>query len=435
MPWTSKTVPSNIKNLSPKRKRQWTKVANSAMKRGKSDGDAVHMANGVVSRQLGRSTARKDLDDDRELLEILLDAFDSYDEDDEEDLDDLLPSSGEKSRSFIDRLAVWIGLKSPEPEVGDLPAFQLKELPDGRLRYLCISSNNYKDFTGEYFPAAAHKEAIQWTEANNAYPELWPWHCYGERLGVADWIDFDGNFLLSSGLIDVGMETKARAWAEDPDTRMSHGFFKRQIGPDIVQYRQFEQSVLPMWAAANPFTDFTVGAKEMALTPEKKAALAEKGYSPEDIAGLEAKTDDFRQRLAAMGVSMKDIDDDTKVPEPDPDPAPSPEPAPGAGPSFSLDDLRAVIREEVGAATKELSVKVEQIEAGTKQSDDEKFSRLWAEKQANARPPASKSSETTVGQKEAVAAGKSDAWVGNIPLFQWLDQNGMNGQGVNGQGG
>lgn len=342
--------------------------------------------------------------------------------------------------SFPERLKAWLGLTPSEPA---LPSFQLKELSDGRLRYLCVSTNNYEDFTGEYFPAAAHKESIEWTEKNNAYPELWPWHLYGERLGVADWIDFDGNFLLSSGLIDVGMEQKARAWAEDSDTRMSHGFFKHQIGSDIVQYRQFEQSVLPMWAAANPFTDFTVGVKEMALTPEKRIALAEKGYTLEEIAGLEAKTDEFRDRLAKMGVAMKDIDDaPEKVPEPTPEPGPtpSPEPAPAPEPNpapqgFSLEDLRAVIREEVGAATKELGGKVAQIEVGLKETDDERFARLWNDKQSRGGAPASKSPETTVGQKEAVAAGKSDAWVGNIPLFQWLEDNGMRNQGVNGQGG
>lgn len=189
----------------------------------------------------------------------------------------------------------------------------------------------------------------------------------------------------------------------------------------------------------------------MALTPEKRAALAVKGYTPEELSALDAKTDEFRQRLAAMGISMKDVEEPAPTPPAPPAPAPAPTPTPEAVPAvntapaapvaasapapFTLDDLRSVIREEVGAATKELSTKVATIEAEAKQTDDERFAAMWKERAANPGAPASRSTETVVqgGSKEAVAAGQGNAWVGNIPLFQWLGTDGMQGQGVGGQ--
>lgn len=57
MPWnpgdaTDKTKKAKTK----KKKRQWSDVANSALKRGASDGSAIRQANAVVARKRQRGS-------------------------------------------------------------------------------------------------------------------------------------------------------------------------------------------------------------------------------------------------------------------------------------------------------------------------------------------------------------------------------------------
>lgn len=52
MPWSVKDVKGKTKKAkSPKAKRQWRDVANSALARGVPEGEAIRMANGVAKRQ------------------------------------------------------------------------------------------------------------------------------------------------------------------------------------------------------------------------------------------------------------------------------------------------------------------------------------------------------------------------------------------------
>ena len=59
MPWTSRDSSMHTKKArSSKEKRQWASVANSMLKRGKSEGAAVRAANAVVKRGKKRSSRR-----------------------------------------------------------------------------------------------------------------------------------------------------------------------------------------------------------------------------------------------------------------------------------------------------------------------------------------------------------------------------------------
>lgn len=323
----------------------------------------------------------------------------------------------------MDKLKQVIGLGSPEPPAEpSMPSFSLKESPEGRLRFTTFATNNFEDQLGEIFPEEAHEEFIAWAYENKGFPELWPWHMYGERLGVVDTMAYTNGFLISSGLIDEGMEVKAKSWADDPNTAMSHGFFKRQVGSDIVRYREFEQSVLPRWAACNPWTDFTVGAKEMALTDEKRREFAEKGYTPEEITALDTMTAGFRDKLKAAGVAFKDITDEDSAPagetpptaQPETPPAPAAPAAPTGG--LTLEDIRAAIRDELAANT-EIAALKEQI-AGFKGGADDYFANLWKSRGAQPQVPASKSESNIVSGKESEAAKNPAAWINDVPLFE-----------------
>jgi hypothetical protein len=55
MPWQPGDAARHTKKArSPKAKRQWSKVANSALKRGMSEGSAVRQANAVVKKRMSR---------------------------------------------------------------------------------------------------------------------------------------------------------------------------------------------------------------------------------------------------------------------------------------------------------------------------------------------------------------------------------------------
>jgi len=52
MPWKSKDATRHTKKArSPKAKRQWSKVANAALRRGASEGSAVRQANAAVKKR------------------------------------------------------------------------------------------------------------------------------------------------------------------------------------------------------------------------------------------------------------------------------------------------------------------------------------------------------------------------------------------------
>jgi hypothetical protein len=55
MPYSSRDASSKTKKAnSPRKKKQWSAVANSALRRGASEGSAIRQANAVVKRGKGK---------------------------------------------------------------------------------------------------------------------------------------------------------------------------------------------------------------------------------------------------------------------------------------------------------------------------------------------------------------------------------------------
>ena len=60
MPWSQREVSRHNKNVkSPKRKRQWAKVANSILKRTGSDSRAIRGANSVVKKSQSKRASKR----------------------------------------------------------------------------------------------------------------------------------------------------------------------------------------------------------------------------------------------------------------------------------------------------------------------------------------------------------------------------------------
>lgn len=60
MPWSSRDVSKHNKSVeSPKRKRQWSKVADSMLSRTGDEGAAIRAANGVVRKAQSKRRTKK----------------------------------------------------------------------------------------------------------------------------------------------------------------------------------------------------------------------------------------------------------------------------------------------------------------------------------------------------------------------------------------
>lgn len=194
---------------------------------------------------------------------------------------------------------------------GDEPG--LLNTPVGRLRYWTVSSNNFMpDNKGLGFPTAAQHEYVDWVwgKPEERMPELQGWHTPGTRLGQADWIDFDGHFRHSTGLIDVGREEIAKSLAADPEMAMSHGYvvvWDRHNRAKV--YRSYEESVLPREYAGNSFTSFGLEEDDVAFSEPKKKFLRERlGLSETEVAARENRWEQFGQLLEGLGIGSHELD-------------------------------------------------------------------------------------------------------------------------------
>lgn len=185
--------------------------------------------------------------------------------------------------------------------------------PEGRLRYWTVASNNFFDNKGKEFPEAAQREYVDWvwSDPSQRMPELQVWHTPDTRLGQADWIDFDGHFRHSTGLIDVGREEIAQSLANDPENAMSWGYFVIWDEHDRAErVRGYEESVLPRKYAGNSFTSFGLQEDSMAFTEPRKAYLKEVlQLSDTDVAAREQRWEQFGQVVERLGVSFHELEE------------------------------------------------------------------------------------------------------------------------------
>lgn len=441
------SLPKNVLRLSAIRRRQWLEAYDSGKGRSMSDGDAIHMANGVIKKQMGRSMAKgghevtdefaqdllalAEFDTEADGIEIeaglserllaieagqecgdyyggwgvvsqdealygpfgfsgeqgcancrffrspnrcvivsgdisptgkskYFEPYPTYDPagfqlldaaGDPLDLAEVLGSSSRETptapttvaaatsvdsapkRNAFQAIMGFLGLGSNDElpahpsgvEFPNEPMFSLEEgsessinTPPGRMRYWAVASNNFMpDNKGVGFPTAAQQDYANWVweDPTTRMAELQLWHTPGTRLGQDDWVDYDGHFLHSTGLIDVGQEELARKYAADPSIAMSHGYVvvwdeqNRAIG-----FRSYEKSILPRKYAGNSYTSFglvgELGQEEVdvGFTEPRKAFLREAGLDDKEIAAREVRWEQFGQVLSKMGIGSHELE-------------------------------------------------------------------------------------------------------------------------------
>lgn len=231
-------------------------------------------------------------------------------------------------RNAYESIVGFLGIGGHESETGlelppgvvafpEGPLFSLSEgdgglfTPLGRLRYWAIASNNFYDNKGKEFPEAAQHDYVDWVwqDPERRMAELQIWHTPGTRLGQDDWVDFDGHFLHSTGLIDVGREELARKYASDPEIAMSHGYVVVWDEHErAVSFRSYEKSVLPRQYAGNSFTSFGLEEDNVAFSEPRKNFLREGGLSDDEITARERRWEEFGSTLEKMGIGFHELE-------------------------------------------------------------------------------------------------------------------------------
>lgn len=206
-------------------------------------------------------------------------------------------------------------------EQKDYSPFAIFKDVDGRWRWVAITSNNFRDKDAEIIEESAHLEYVAYADEHNDYGEAWLWHTPGTAWGDADFVDYVDGFLIKIGTVREGYEDVAERLSKESNLGVSHGFYSKYSGKDIISwYRDIEMSPLPLEVAANPWTGITLLKKEaeMGFSDAKKAWL-EKMLGPERVESLSGDVKALGDALITAGVDYKEIPEDEPIETPAPE--------------------------------------------------------------------------------------------------------------------
>jgi hypothetical protein len=189
-------------------------------------------------------------------------------------------------------------------------AIQIEKDANGDWRMVSWVSNKWLDRDKEIICEDAHKEYVEWVNAN---PEFMPaslsWHIPETvRENHVDFMDYIDGFLVSSVKLTEKEATSLLEISKEVNLGMSHGSFVLERDPSdpriITKYRMYEVSDLPLKNAANPFTDLETISKEVGM--DKKAYLSgimgkEKAEAYLEKIGL------VKQALEAAQIESKEV--------------------------------------------------------------------------------------------------------------------------------
>lgn len=212
-----------------------------------------------------------------------------------------------------------------KPSDEDQEQMMIWKEANGDYRWVARYSNNFRDRSNppEIISEKSHKRFVDLVEKGLApMPELWLWHTPDLCIGKADWVGYDDSgFALAAGSIRKEFSDVAEWLMTRKDVLLSHGMPKRTVARDpnepsvIVEHETKEISILPDFAAANLITGFFVFKEdEMAITPDKRAALEKWGLKKEYIDLIEAANVRAAEKAQEAGLDSKEVADATTEP-------------------------------------------------------------------------------------------------------------------------
>lgn len=188
--------------------------------------------------------------------------------------------------------------------------------PDGRMRFFAGYTNAYKDRHEQIISTAAHKDYVEWATSTRQFPEVWLWHTKGTTIGQVDMLDYFDGVVVASGLVNKEWEELAERLATRKDIGFSHGFIGLLTKEGVwTKYRDYEVTLLPLSAAANPLTlplELTNAIKESTLgfDPQKREWLLKECKISEDaLTSIEKEHEAFAGNLKKLGMETKEAGD------------------------------------------------------------------------------------------------------------------------------
>lgn len=198
---------------------------------------------------------------------------------------------------------------------------------DGRLRWVMLSSNPYKDRDKQFVTEKSLHADVARTDKTREYGPLRWWHLGkvvwdvpgdwttvkagpGIDLGQCDFSAMVGRMLVESGTFyndAVGAKIAQKA----DRLEVSLGFAHPENEPDangaFWHIKRFERSLTPKGRASNPFTSFTVKESKMSgpMADAKVAALKELGLDDDDVKSIVQSAQVSQKAIDDKGITFK----------------------------------------------------------------------------------------------------------------------------------
>lgn len=241
-----------------------------------------------------------------------------------------------KSQSFTDKvkdIVQSILPKKKEPKNLELAtdSSSLKFYKSGDdLKWVATYSNNLRDddHPAEIISSQSHKKHVALVKAGLVNPpDLWLWHEPDWSWGVGEWVTYDEHgdgvvFTHAGGTVKKGFEELAEVVCGD-NWGVSHGMpiwsvsHSKDDPTVITEHITEEVSPLPMWAAANKFTSFSLNKEDSMIPKEEKARLMADGISEDLLNRLEQSSAAKAQKAQTQGRQHKEAQDAEPTPEPE----------------------------------------------------------------------------------------------------------------------
>lgn len=286
----------------------------------------------------------------------------------------------------------------------------------GDWRWIGWVSNNFIDTDNDIIAEVAHKEYVEFLDANPAMAPLFmSWHTPGtHRESLPDFWDYRNGFLVMSGKLTESEAGVLLKVATQTDLGMSHVSLVLSRDPSdrrvVTKYRMCEASDLPLSKAANPFT---------ALETLSKEARMDKVEYLTQIVGKE-RADAL---LSTMEKSQADLKDAGVVSKQAAAPAPDPQKETPVVPAHVME----AISKELGipelsefvaqaqVAMEKLPVLEAALQAMSKSTDEQIADKI-------APPAYAWMTKTRPSEKEANVIQEDDALLKNKPETGWLSE-------------
>lgn len=223
-----------------------------------------------------------------------------------------------KIRAAAKRMGIGMSMKK------DRNAIVIEKDAQGDWRWVGWVSNNFEDRSGDIINDAAHREYVDWVNKNlsNRAPVFTSCHAPGTvRENPVDFVGYENGFLVMSGKLTPTEAQSLMTVSKQADIGMSHTGWGLRDTTDvrqIVKYRCFEVTDLPVETADNPFTTLETLSKEADTMNQLEYLSALLGSKEKAEQALQLKTSLAQKELEDAGVESKE----TKETVTDPQPAP-----------------------------------------------------------------------------------------------------------------